>query len=393
MLNKYGDAIASLEKTSSWKIGFPLLLLANASLLGLSLLSGSLPIWGVILAAVFPGSMFSLWQLQILHDVVHGSFLNKQTTRTFGIPHRKLQKRLLFWGSLPCFFGYYLYLKRGHLSHHNTVGSPDVSLAQLFQSSAEDFEDGDMLFVAHRMQLKGDIGPTIRNPFTRKHMKMSISRSGFYFWKQDKAIRNALVFATSFIYERILLGVNDCFVAVLGRNLFFPNKPNAFQKDCVHYARAATILRGALLYLAGWKSLLFLLLSETLWSIPPHPACAMFVTNHGSTISPNNVSTGRNNSSSSCIPTSSTYAGAWYSLLTLGTNFHCEHHDFTSIPFHQLHKLKRMAPEFYPAAAALSSSSDSNNNNLFNIMKAAFSHPQFYACMDANINIDVSSMD
>jgi hypothetical protein len=34
------------------------------------------------------------------------------------------------------------------LSHHGHVG--DASLGELFDSSRRDFEDGDVLFVAHR---------------------------------------------------------------------------------------------------------------------------------------------------------------------------------------------------------------------------------------------------
>ncbi len=105
-------------------------------------------------------------------------------------------------------------------------------------------------------------------------------------------------------------------------------------------------------------------LSETLWSIPPHPACAMFVTNHGSSI---------DNGTGNCIPSSSTYAGRWYSLLTLGTNYHLEHHDFPTIPLHKLGILRKIAPEFYR---------EGSSDNVFRIMRKAFAVPEFYACSD-----------
>ena len=111
------------------------------------------------------------------------------------------------------------------------------------------------------------------------------------------------------------------------------------------YARVATLLRLSLLTLCGWKSLLYLYLSETLWSVPPHPASAMFVTNHGST-----TAGGESTSSPACIPTRSTYAGRWYSLLTLGTNYHCEHHDFPRIPLHRLGQIRSLVlvqPHYY----------------------------------------------
>ena len=222
-----------------------------------------------------------------------------------------MQDNVLFWGSMPSIFGYYLYLKFGHLTHHTNVGDPTkASLKQLFDSDQVDFEDGDILFVAHRMNLLGEIGPTFKLPF-EKSLTMSISRSGFDNWKEGRVIRNILVFSSSFLFERCMLFLNDFVVSMTGRNAFFPNKPDSFHKDCATYARCATLVRLGLLCIGGWKSLLFLYLSETLWSLPPHPAAAMFVTNHPSST---------NEKTSSCIPSMSTYAGIWYSCFTLGTN-------------------------------------------------------------------------
>ena len=52
-----------------------------------------------------------------------------------------------------------------------------------------------------------------------------------------------------------------------------------------------------------------------------------------------------------------------------------EHHDFPTIPFHKLHELRKIAPEFYR---------DGSDDNLLQIMEGAFSHPQFYACMNSS---------
>ncbi|KAL9187329.1 hypothetical protein ACHAXT_001432 [Thalassiosira profunda] len=366
MLQKYGDRIGPLERrSSSHALGLALLFLSNACLFGLSLWSGQLSTGQVALLALFPGSIFSLWTLQILHDVLHGSLLDKGSQKFWGMKRKNLQDALLFWGSMPSAFGYYLYLKYGHLTHHKALGDAQAaSLKQLFESDQKDFEDGDVLFVAHRMKLKGGVGPT----FTvgGRDVTMSISKAGFNAWREGKAVRNALAFTTSFMYERFMLMVNDVVVAITGRNYFFPNKPQSFHDECAKYCRCAVLVRGLLWKLAGWKSMLFLYLSETLWSIPPHPACAMFVTNHGSSV---DAETGK------CIPSSSTYAGKWYSILTLGTNFHCEHHDFPTIPLHRLGELRKIAPEFYRKGSG---------DNVFQIMRRVFAKPEFYACMDAS---------
>ena len=321
MMRQYGDQIGPLERDASSNVlALSLLLLSNASLLGLSLLSGRLPWQQVFLLALFPGSMFSLWTLQILHDLLHGSLLDKRRKTFLGLKKSVVSDRLMFWGSMPSAFGYYLYLKYGHLTHHKNIGDPtSASLKQLFESESTDFEDGDVLFVSHRMKLKGEVGPTFQ--VGGRNVTMSIAKAGFNSWKEGKPLRNAIAFATSFMYERMMLVINDAVVAVTGRNYFFPNKPEKFHRECANYCRCAVAIRALLWKIAGWKSLLFLYLSETLWSIPPHPACAMFVTNHGSSV----------DESGQCIPSSSTYAGSWYSIFTLFTNYHCEHHDFPQI--------------------------------------------------------------
>jgi len=394
MVEKYGDQIIPLERNSSSQyVGVPLLVITNLSLLTLSLISGvnDLEVYQIFGLALFPGSMFSLWQLQILHDCLHGSLFEKKKQRkssdasansssssNSGRGRKKLQNDVLFWGSMPSIFGYFLYLKYGHISHHSNVGDPErASLEKLFASSQSNFEDGDVLFVAHRMKLKGEIGPTFELPFFRdipllpEKITMSISKGGFDQWKtttpQPGNLQwNVAVFAASFMFERFMLLINDFVVAIAGRNFFFPNKPDSFHEECTEYARAASLLRASLLLVGGWKTLFFLYLSETLWSIPPHPASAMFVSNHPSAV---------DEATGDCVPSMSTYAGAWYSLFTLGTNYHCEHHDFPTIPFHKLQELRKIAPEFYRSGS---------EDDILAVMQKSFTEPDFYACMDVH---------
>ena len=172
------------------------------------------------------------------------------------------------------------------------------------------------------MRLKCGVGPRFKLSKLREYAKpteitMFISKYGFNLWRDGHPIRNALSFASYFLFERVMIVINDVVMALMGQNYFFPNKPRSFHKECMRYCRCAVAVRMALWMVAGWKSLLFLYLSGTLWSIPPHPACAMFVTNHGSCT---------DKETGSCVPSLSTYAGRWYSLLTLGPNYHCEHH-------------------------------------------------------------------
>lgn len=380
MLSKYSSEILPLEQQAHGLfVGLPLLIIANFCLAFMALRSASLTILQIFGLAVLPGSMFSLWQLQILHDSLHSSLLPKPSMNNPSrltkklIRHRKrIQKAILFFGSFPSAYGYYLYLQYGHLTHHNVLGDPDkVSLAVLFNSTKVDFEDGDLLFAVHRMKLLGEIGPKFWLKWPeKKEFILSIGNAGFNYWKEGRAVINATIFTATFLFERMMLILNDFVVALTGKNYFFPNKPKRFHEEGAIYARCATFIRLGLCHVAkSWKPLLFLYLSETLWSIPPHPCCAMFVTNHGSNL----------DADGNCIPSSSTYAGRWYSILTLGTNYHVEHHDFPTIPLHQLGKLRKIAPEFYRSGGG---------DKLLGIMRKTFAQPDYYACMNAAIISD-----
>ena len=414
MIERHPEII-SLESSRSILITLPLLILSNVTLTYLSVISGSLNFISLFLLAFGLGSVLSLWQLQILHEVLHGSMLGIGTKL-----HRTLHRRLLFLGSLPSAFGYWLYLQYGHLSHHRSVGNH--SLNDAFTSSKMDLADGDVLFVNHRMNMKGESGPKI------KGVTLSIGRFFYQFWKEGDYIRNGVLFSMSFLLERMLLMMNDVVVAFTGRNFFFPNKPIKFHNHVALYTRVGFIVRATLCVLAGmmvhsgqtfsipfptywlqmtenmigpflascttfntllpntgitwislwwsWNPILFLMLSETLWSLPPHPASAMFITNHGSKYK-NKDGNDKNN----CEPSGSTYAGKWYSILTLGTNYHVEHHDFPTMPLNQLGKLKGIAgTEFYGNEEE---DMEQKTDDLGEIMKQAFSYPDFYACSNA----------
>ncbi len=375
ILEKYSSQILPLEQQSHGLfVGLPLLIFSNVSMALLAIKSAALTFPQMLLLA-FPTSILSLWQLQILHDSLHSSLLPKPSYKnpsklmlSIIKNRRKIQKMILFFGSMPSAFGYYLYLQYGHLTHHKTLGDPEkVSLEILFNSTQKDFEDGDILFCAHRMKLLGGIGPSFK--LKKREIKMSISKSGFFLWRDGHPIRNSLAFTTSFLFERTMLIMNDFVVAIFGRNFFFPNKPMEFHQEATKYCRMAVFVRLLLCYAAkSWKPLLFLYLMETLWSVPPHPACAMFITNHGSK---------EDDEGGGCIPSSSTYAGKLYALMTLGTNYHVEHHDFPTIPLHELWKLRLIAPEYYRGG---------EKDALFKIMKRTFAKPEFYSCMNANIS-------
>lgn len=272
-------------------------------------------------------------------------------------------------------------------------------MGQLFDSARREFEDGDVLFVAHRQPLAGRpyelrfelpgagaaaFSPSIsHNIFSRLWDRSSEveGHSGGGAGSSARGLRNGLLYCFSMVFERFALAVNDKLVALTGTNFFFPNKPAAFHDGCATYARTAALLHLALLWFFGPGSLLYLLVAEVAWQLPLHPACAMFVSNHGS----GKCADGR------CAPTSSLYVGEpWglYDWVCLFSNYHLEHHDFPDVGLLRLPEIARLAPEFYglrpagaagpepPAELAVAAAS----KDWLATVAGAFAAPQPYAC-------------
>lgn len=149
-----------------------------------------LPLPALMPLALLGGGTLSLWQFALLHDVKHG---------TAALPKGVGANEVLFWGSLPSVFGYYLYLRYGHLSHHRRFG--EAPLRTIFDSEDSNFEDGDTLFVAHRQHLASDrLGERVGfvGPEAVGGLGVSISRSLYSLGWREKGIGAALVRLPSF---------------------------------------------------------------------------------------------------------------------------------------------------------------------------------------------------
>jgi len=389
----------------------PLLVASNIAQLGLAVVSGnalsaagaddySMTLFGVLALATGVGGTLSLWSFSVLHDMVHGTVVRAD---------KSTREALLFWLSFPTIFGYHLYLQRGHLAHHRNLGR--ASMGQLFESSRREFEDGDVLFVAHRQPLvgrafewevplpgdgegKARFSPSISfNVFSRlwdrsgegpAQSPRSSDNSGggeeeVELWR---AIRNGALYSFSMTFERCALAVNDKLVAITGTNYFFPNKPAEFQAGCATYARCAALLHAALFALSGPGALIYLLVAELAWQLPIHPGCGMFVSNHGS---------GRR-ADGGCAPTASLYVGgAWgvFDWICMFSNYHLEHHDFPDVGLLRLPEISRIAPEFFGLEGSSSRCSPTPAPELavalaetdwVATLRGAFATPQPYAC-------------
>ncbi len=347
------------------KLTFPALIVVNALQLTLAREIGSLdlsPAITITLGATVGGTL-SLWQFALLHDIKHG---------VAQLPMGMKPNDVLFFGSQPSLFGYYLYLRYGHLSHHKDFGS--VSLKDTFDSPASQFQDGDVLFSAHRQMHVGDRadgGIGFLGSDAVGGRGLSISRS-FYslLWREDAALSNLLVYCISMTYERLALCVNDKIVAVTGSNYFFPNKPADFLDNNSRYARFAATIHVALFFLGGGpNTLLYLLFAELGWQLPVHPACAMFVSNHPSYKSVDE------DGKAFCQPTSSVYNkdSPAFDWLLAFTNYHTEHHDMPTVPMWSLPEVNKRASSFY---AGLEGAQDS----WVTVLQRAFRSRSYYGC-------------
>jgi hypothetical protein len=146
----------------------PLLVATNGAQVAACLACAHLPTAAIVPTGIFLGGTLSLWQFALLHDIKHG---------TATLPKQLSANDILFAGSLPSLFGYYLYLRHGHLSHHKNFGLRPIR--DLFNSKQVQFEDGDALFVAHRQSMSGD-APHARVGFVGEEvggLGLSISRT------------------------------------------------------------------------------------------------------------------------------------------------------------------------------------------------------------------------
>lgn len=351
----------------------PILLATNGLQVMSCIACADLPTPLLIPSAIFVGGTLSLWQFALLHDVKHG---------TAKLPSGISANSVLFAGSLPSLFGYYLYLRYGHLSHHKNFGLRPIK--DLFDSEDTTFEDGDALFVAHRQSMVGDAPNKGVDFFGQDNvggLGISISRTIYsLFWLDSKVVPaeftstwNALVFSFSMTFERAALVVGGGLaVALTGRNYFFPYKPQSFHDTAAAYARVSLALQLGLLAFAGPGALLYLFLAEVGWQLPVHPASAMFVSNHPSLEMPNGSDDSGVNG---CQPTASVYLGGWYDWLCCFSNYHIEHHDFPDVPAFRLGQLHEAAHEFYNDDAV-----KGGRDGWVQTMKRTFVQRDFYAC-------------
>ena len=96
-----------------------------------TLLSTTPPVHPLALvpAAIFVGGTLSIWQFALLHDIKHGAAV---------LPKDVSPNDVLFYGSLPSLFGYFLYLRFGHLTHHKSFGLHPIR--DIFDSSLASFD-------------------------------------------------------------------------------------------------------------------------------------------------------------------------------------------------------------------------------------------------------------
>ncbi len=106
----------------------------------------------------------------------------------------------------------------------------------------------------------------------------------------------------------------------------------------VWYPLLSLVMVGTLVWLGGWKPLLYLLLAQAFMTGFLHPVMFGLILN-------NSHFHGHRR-----YQPSSSYYG-WMNWITFNFGLHTEHHDFASIPWSRLPQLRKIAPEYYDTLA------------------------------------------
>lgn len=135
--------------------------------------------------------------------------------------------------------------------------------------------------------------------------------------------------------------INNSFLGKALWLLFFPffqltrlsrlKEIKAFDKWVAANYLVQIVFVGAIYYFMGWHSIVFLLLSFS-FSVGLHPLGARWIQEHYLTHTEEQE-------------TYSYYGGL--NLVAFNVGFHNEHHDFPSIPWNRLPKIKKTAPGYY----------------------------------------------
>ncbi|MCA9110601.1 MAG: fatty acid desaturase, partial [Planctomycetaceae bacterium] len=265
-----------------------------------------LPWWGAILTAWFIGAPLNIVLFQLAHECDHHLVFKSS----------RWNRWLFTYTSLPMFFlGHHTWWI-DHIIHHNDMSAPK-----------------DFVMRRRAVYLGMRHLPPLFVPYGAFVCVTQFLRTG---------LGLLLYLVTSLL--RFRATPSDVSLAVLGDvHLVSGYKKEKIEFWAVAYPLISLAIFGALWWLAGWQAILYLAVSQVFFTGYLHPYCLGWV-----------LAISHVHNRDRFQPTASHY-GKWVNLTTFNAGLHVEHHDLMGIPWQQLPKLRRLAPEFYEDLVPLSS--------------------------------------
>lgn len=256
--------------------------------------------WWAVAAAFLVGALFENISFAVVHEFMHKTSITSkfwnQFLMTFSAtasPNR--------WGN-----GY----RYRHGSHHLNQGSFE-------KNDFDEYIDNE-----HNMLKMYEQPKTVG----RNALMVGLSRMLRANYSIAVYVLNWALF-THFVY------VGKFFSGLIKGNL-----RDVYRDGFIETVTKAMFFAGVFYY-GGWSSILYLYLSFAFFmGFMFHPFLAFWTIAHSS----NDLLKSKEYVSSGYID-----YGPVMNFLTLNITYHCEHHDFPQIPWNHLHKIKKIAPEYY----------------------------------------------
>ena len=256
------------------------------------------PWWVMFLTAYFIGSSLNIVLFQLGHECVHGLVFK-----------RPYWNRVLFTlTTLPMFLSGHHTWWPEHLVHHTDMGAKKD-----FISRRRTF------FLVTRLTSPLFI------PYSMFMLVMQVARS---------VVGLVMYVGSSLLRGRLKPGKLTLTV-LADEHLVSGYEREGFTFWAVWYPLLNLAACAALLAIGGWKSIVYLLASQTFFTGFLQPYCLGWV-----------LGISHFHGARRYQPTASHY-GWFVNLVSFNAGLHVEHHDLMTIPWRRLPKLRRIATEFY----------------------------------------------
>lgn len=257
-------------------------------------------------AAMIVAYLFGGWVEGVIFTSCH------EYCHNLGPKNRTWTQILLTLGSICTPNNWGNMFRHFHMSHHINQGSHDKN------------EYGDLLDNEH----------LILKSWNTVATEKPTSKIFFGIKKILKLHSNILQFWLPRILVRPVQNVYFCL-----KSLFAGQMPRAFMRHQVIETSSKVLFFSMIFYFGGVTSVLYLCLSSLLYyGFLLHPGLTLWVTSH----SANEMLDGQ-----AYAPSGTFVFGPIMSLVSMNITYHCEHHDFPSIPWHRIKEVRKLAPEFY----------------------------------------------